>query len=342
MKKTGSRARNARITLKNVAEECGYSVMTVSSILNGKAELFRQKTRDKVQQAADKLGYLPHRLARVIREGRFGNVAFLVGSSGIDAWFSEALLRTAAEEFGLYDMRLTVESLLPSIDKLTSEHLPPIMKELSVDAVLCDYVSGIPVAFENCIRSSRLPWIWVNRKTSADCIYPDDIQGSIDAVSYLVETGHRRIVFITRQTAFPHQSYYDRFEGYISAMTEKGLRPCVISPDHVITDADRYESLSSALASPNPPTAALLPFQSDVVAILSEASSRRCSVPGDLTFVTFGDYPSKSLDGVLNYVAVPFEEMGRLAVEMTLQKIKSPDTPLPPRILRMKLCLARD
>ena len=51
-----------RVTLKDIANECGYSVNTVSRALRGDTKLSEQ-TRKKIQQTAKEKGYIRNNLA---------------------------------------------------------------------------------------------------------------------------------------------------------------------------------------------------------------------------------------------------------------------------------------
>ena len=50
-------------TLKDISAELGLSVATVSRALNGFPEV-SQRTRNRVQEVADRLGYKPNRIAQ--------------------------------------------------------------------------------------------------------------------------------------------------------------------------------------------------------------------------------------------------------------------------------------
>ncbi len=59
-----------RTTLRDVAAASGVSVTTVSFVLNNNPkQTIPIATRERVQQAARDLGYVPHGTARALREG---------------------------------------------------------------------------------------------------------------------------------------------------------------------------------------------------------------------------------------------------------------------------------
>src|SRR6476646_8769837 len=71
-------------TLVDIARETQTSVSTVSRVLSGGAMASRisQETRDRVQRAADRLGYRPNLLARSLRTRKTHTLALLVSDIG--------------------------------------------------------------------------------------------------------------------------------------------------------------------------------------------------------------------------------------------------------------------
>src|SRR3954464_5462405 len=67
-------------TVRDVAQLAGVSPGTVSKALNGQGKL-REETRQRVQDAAEKLRFQPNQLARALAEGRTYTVGMLTSDS---------------------------------------------------------------------------------------------------------------------------------------------------------------------------------------------------------------------------------------------------------------------
>ena len=67
-------------TIYDVAREAGVSYSTVSRTLTG-YEFVKPSTREKVLQAAEKLGYVPNQQARSLAGGRSNLIGVLVPGS---------------------------------------------------------------------------------------------------------------------------------------------------------------------------------------------------------------------------------------------------------------------
>ncbi len=66
-----------KVTIKEVAQEAGVSVTTVSFILNGITDKCSLETRQKVLHAINILGYRPSRVARCFARGKSDNIILL-------------------------------------------------------------------------------------------------------------------------------------------------------------------------------------------------------------------------------------------------------------------------
>ncbi|MBY8865883.1 MULTISPECIES: LacI family DNA-binding transcriptional regulator [Streptomyces] len=97
-----------RVTLNDVAAASGVSRATVSFVLNDDPrQSISAATRDRVKQAARDLGYVPHGVARALREGA-SRVVVLNIDSGMEGAYSRSYIRGLDAELALYDHVLLV------------------------------------------------------------------------------------------------------------------------------------------------------------------------------------------------------------------------------------------
>ena len=74
---------SARSTLKDVAREAGVHISTASRALNpSTASIVNPETVERVAEAARKLGYRPHPLARGLRTNRTMSVGVIIPEIG--------------------------------------------------------------------------------------------------------------------------------------------------------------------------------------------------------------------------------------------------------------------
>ncbi len=86
-----------RVTIRDVAVEAGVSIGTASKALNGQGKL-RAETRERVAEAAQRLGFAPNTLAQALLAGR----SFTVGLITTDSFgrFSIPVMLGAEDALG--------------------------------------------------------------------------------------------------------------------------------------------------------------------------------------------------------------------------------------------------
>ncbi|MDA0841139.1 MAG: LacI family DNA-binding transcriptional regulator, partial [Planctomycetota bacterium] len=69
------------VTLNDIAERTGFSVRTVSCVLNNKKDRISEQTSEKIKACARRLRYRPNASARAIQAGRFNHVGLLLSQT---------------------------------------------------------------------------------------------------------------------------------------------------------------------------------------------------------------------------------------------------------------------
>ena len=66
--------------IKDIAEITGYSITTVSRVMNGKADQYRisKSTQKIVKDTAEKLNYIPNYFAANLRSGKSKTIALIL------------------------------------------------------------------------------------------------------------------------------------------------------------------------------------------------------------------------------------------------------------------------
>jgi len=181
------------------------------------------------------------------------------------------------------------------------------------------------------VQESGIPIVLVDRRRptlSCDFVGIDNIAAAKEAVTYLLDLGHRRIMHLTMED--PTVTVRDRMQGYMEAMISRGIRPTAewiyrmsnlthLQPP-VTAAADHFLSLAEL------PTAIFVMNDLLAHAIMSEFESRGCKIPEQISIMGFDDMDRHSLrPSPLTTVHQPFEQMGEKAVELLLQRLADPD-----------------
>ena len=160
-----------------------------------------------------------------------------------------------------------------------------------------------------------------------DFVGVDNRSGAREAVRFLAEAGHRRILHLTVEAGTPESdsiSVRERGEGYREALTESGLW---VSEDLVMRSIPEVIARvrhGIASADPDRPTAVFAVNDAWAHRLVRAATESGISVPDDLSVIGFDDLDRYSQQNpVLTTMFLPFEAMGERAAELLLRRLES-------------------
>jgi len=67
-----------RTTIKDIAEETGFSITTISLVLNNKGDSIPKVTRDIIKKTAKEMGYRPNQLAVGLIKKRTKTIGLII------------------------------------------------------------------------------------------------------------------------------------------------------------------------------------------------------------------------------------------------------------------------
>lgn len=150
----------------------------------------------------------------------------------------------------------------------------------------------------------------------------DEYDAARAITDYLLQKGHRRIGFMRGPRV--HLVSMRRFNGYANALGGKGLRtdPALIVQGDFSRESGR--DLAPALFAAKP-TAIFASNDEMAVGIIDAAHAARIDIPGDISLVGFDDnVVARTVRPRLTSVRQPLEEMGEVACQVLLERIRSP------------------
>jgi LacI family transcriptional regulator len=311
-----------RVTIRDVAQEAGVSVATVSAVIRGASGgnvRISAATRERVEGVIRDLGYRPNFLARGLRNQRSQLLGFMTDVVGKHLATGAMLqgAQDAASEAG------TALLLVATGGREGAEQRAlDIMHGHQVDGLVYGTMSHAEVRVPEGIRD--LPTVLLDAHAadaSLPSVEPDDERGGYEATRHLLDAGHRRIAFVnTRESSLAGD---ERLRGYRRALTEAGIQP---DPDLVAWAPDTLSmrmgqnATAPLLELPEPPTAIFAyndPLAQGVYQAVRAAGLR---IPGDISVIGYDDqlHIAAALDPGLTTMRLPHYEMGRWAVEQLL------------------------
>lgn len=316
-----------RITLRDVAAAAGVTASTVSKVVNGRHDV-GAVVRDRVLRTIAELGYRPNAVARGLRTQRSQTIALI--SDDLEGIFTATLMRGVERAAAEADIAVFLCNTYG--DAATERRHLQRLADKQVDGLI--FMSGNRVGARGepaGVIPSDVPYLFLYEYASSlavPSVLPDDYGGARLALDHLADVGCRRIAYING----PHgwEATEDRERGY-----RDGLAAHALSEDERLVrrsrtwDPEDGYDLTVALLEEDSTLDAIFCASDDLASgALVALRERDVSVPGDVRVVGFDDRPfARHQRPSLSSVALPLEEMGRLAGEMLLRAIAGETIP---------------
>jgi len=156
-----------------------------------------------------------------------------------------------------------------------------------------------------------------------NCVCPDYMTGVIDAVLHLIQLGHRRIAYIGSD------SVKKRYAAFRIAFESCSLSPVpelIVRRPGVVSYDEAAAIMGELLALPEDrrPTAVFCTNDKQAIGVMRAVASRGLKVPEDVSVIGFDDIDEARTAPVpLSTVRMPYFEIGKMAVELLLEKLRS-------------------
>lgn len=321
----------AQSTIKDIAKKLGLSPSTVSRALNDHPDI-SSETKGLVRQTAVALDYHPNSIAQSLQSKR-SNIIGVVVPQVKHMFFAEII---AGITDITYDAGYTV-MICQSNDDYKRE-------ELNLKALISQRVAGLLISISqstngcahfNPLIKRGIPLVFFDRvsdKIEASKVVVNDFEGAFEAVEYLIQKGYRRIAHLGGPD-FLNISQ-DRCKGYAAALKKHGLPFDDRMVLHAgLNEEHGREGMARLLEqAPEMPDAVFCVDDPVAIGAYSYLRSEGLSIPGDVALVGFSDDPIASLiDPPLTTVRQPAYDIGRRAIELLLEQLKSGEEDQIPR-----------
>lgn len=313
-------------TIRTVAERAGVSVMTVSRAFN-QPDSVTEETRAKVLVAARELRFIPDQRARTMRLGRSGVVGLLTDVMEATPC-SVDIVQSVEGALAARGM-----SLLVGNSQTRSGGSLAILKSFQASRV-----EGIVFAATfhrevEALEALPMPGVLVNcfaRSARLPSVVPDEEGGGHTVGVHLIGLGHRRVAYLTLAPGI--EATRLRQAGLIRAFREAGLsfpEDGIVAGQSGTGAFDRGEAFAAATRLlKQRPTAIFCGNDEMAMQVYNAAARLGISIPHELSVVGFDDHRvfSEGLMPALTTVALPYDQMGRIAVDLLSEAIDGKST----------------
>ncbi|NGO49471.1 LacI family DNA-binding transcriptional regulator [Streptomyces ureilyticus] len=315
------------MNIGEIAKRAGVSRSTVSYVLSGKRPV-SDGTRQKIQRVIDELGYQPNASARALANGRTNTIGLVFPPAGnhytgMQLDFIGNVVEAAAAKD--YDVLLSPSGMDSdrSFQRLLGERRVDgaILMELRLQDDRFEHLNsvGLPaVAIGRTAHPENGWWVGLDHTALAEA-----------CVHHLADLGHRTIAFVNRPEQLlraGYESAHRGLEGFTKAAAERGVTSRTYCCGD---DASSGQACLERILYDEPATTALVTLNEAALGGLYRglANAGR-HVPRD--FSVTGVVASRWAETVtpqLTAADVPAEQMGRLAVDLLVERLDHPDAP---------------
>jgi DNA-binding LacI/PurR family transcriptional regulator len=313
-----------RLNIKTFSAQAGYSVATVSRALNPQtAAMVKSTTREKIQELAAALDFVPHPGARVLRRSRPAPIAVLLREKKelfLSEYYSQLLMGIMHESSKLGQV-VHAMAFKPSETNLREQ-----LNEMTVGCCGIIYLSD-PLTEAMLLDLGHLhrPFVSTTDNLLIDAkgeilkmpvFGLDEFAGGRLVTQHLIDLGHRNIAYLGGPER-SHDSWMRR-QGFESALHDAGLS---LRPEWYLEGTFDFECGAAAVprvhAMIGEVTAIVCSCDEQALGLLRELSLRGVRCPEDISVTGYDDLQWASrFTPALTTVRQPLVEMAATAVQM--------------------------
>jgi len=325
------------LTMKDIADDLGVSVSTVSLVLNDRDRgRVRHEIAEQVRARAEELGYVPNLLARGLRTRKSHTLGLLADRVATVPFGGQMI---AGAQHAAWQEGYLLVVIDTGGDRDLDEPAARSMLQRDVEAlvVAADYHREVALPE----HPHQMPAVvldgWPAPGQAADAVVPDEAMGGRLATEHLLDAGHHRIVLVT-VSGDRYVAARLRRQGY-----EEALRSAGITPDPGLVWRAPDTSTRAAvpvvreiLRSADRPTALFCFSDQIAMAVVQVAAQEGLDVPRDLSVVGFDNqqFVADAMLPGLTTVQLPHFDMGAWAARRAIARVRG-ELDTPPETRRM-------
>ncbi|MEM0931913.1 MAG: LacI family DNA-binding transcriptional regulator [Bacteroidota bacterium] len=327
--------KHQNITLKELANDLGLSISTVSRALNDHPDI-SAGTKKRVKKLAEKYNYVPNVLASGFRSHRTHILGVIVPN--ISHFFTTTILKGVLEEAERLGYRVIISESKNDQQKQTE--MLTTMIHFGVDGILLALARKTRSVDAILKILARIPLVMfdkVSDKIPCTQVVINEEEAAYHAVEHLINTGKRRIAIIKEtERSFNSEK---RYEGYLRALREYKIpidEKIVLSTEDI--SMTKGKMMANVLLSlKKRPDAIFAITDSAAIGVIKALNKFRVEIPKEIAVVGFSNSVSSTIiSPALSTVDQPGNKIGRTAVKYLIDEVEDPKEDLITKTVEIK------
>ena len=311
----------ANIKMVDIAKAAGVSLATVGRVIHNNGYVAEAK-RKEIEQIIKDMGYVPNKMAQAFKYSQ----SRLIG------------------HMTLFNKNMLYEQISAAVDKAAVNHGYHVLtlachanqgeEAKQIEELIGQRVEGIIITSNGLIDpelitklvENKMPVVMIERTLDmpyVDRVLVDDMAGACNAVTHILQKGHRRIGFIGED--LEHEVEINRYYGYLRAVSDYGI-PMLpeliqLKPDYSIPSG--FQAAKALMEGTKPPTAIFMTSDIYACGVMQYLYEKSIRVPYDISIVGYDNTLSTMLAPAINSVGLPYQEIGDWAIKLLLLRIEN-------------------
>lgn len=314
MARTRDTSNRQTVQLSDIARQTGYSLATVSKVLNGRTDV-AEETRRIISQALKHSGYV-----RRTSGDKDPKLIEIVFETLDNVWSLELLRGVMREAEANHISVVTVQN--GDHRHPNSRWVSTMMRHKPLGVILV--FSDLSVEEQDMLANCKIPYVILDPAGDpAPCsmsVQADNWTGGLLGTRHLLSLGHTRIGIITGPNDM--LCARARLDGYAAALKERELAvDPSLTREGAFTTESGYRQAITLLSNPDTrPTAIFAGNDLQAMGIYEAARQLNLRIPEDLSVVGFDDVQTAAFMGpALTTVRQPLADMAAAATRMVLE-----------------------
>lgn len=237
-------------TMRQIAEQTGVSISTVSLVLNHRDQgRINPEVASRIRKVAQELGYRPNTLARSLRTNRTHILGFISDEIATTPYAGRLILGAQDAARSMNYMLFTVNT---NGDSALEEHEIEALKQYGVEGFLYARMFHQATTIPQSLHQS--PTVLVDgfdTEHRVPSIVPDERAIGFDATKHLIESGAQRIAYIGASDRVMIADI-KRYEGYTQALQQYHLEHDRALTTHVAFNQPAQDAVYQLLSEQHP------------------------------------------------------------------------------------------
>lgn len=315
------------VTVKDVAKKAGVATSTVSRVINDHHSI-SESTKRKVRKVMEEMGYVPNKTAQNLGKGSANAIGVILpplnSKEKIGNPFYLEIIEAINEEALKHGMATAIASAR-NFDNLL-ENVKQMHLQRQVDGFILLY-SDRSDPIIDYLTTHNINFILVGQPYDQEEVvsYVDNDNQLLgkQATEYLIENGHKRILFVTNTA--DEILYFERYFGYQKALMLAGLKtfPAIelLGPDDYMTFGDNLKESQA--------TAIVVIDDIFALRVLQLAELHGYKVPDDISLISFNNSIFATLmHPYLTSIDIAIHELGQRGTLALINQLKHQDQPV--------------